>query len=141
MDKNVLEQYEDACRLVDETKQDLKQLRKARHEIRYDSVQGSNPEFPYEPRSFHIAGLAYSVYDDPDAVQRAERLLTERLREAKRLKVQVEAWINKTPPRIQRIVWMKYIKRMTWEQVSVNMGLSSKGGARMVLHRYLEKNA
>lgn len=140
MDRELLDQYEDACRLVDETKQDLQQLKKARREIRQDNVVGSNPEFPYEPRSFHIEGLAYTVYEDPAAVERTEKLLQERMATAARLKVQVEAWINTVPPRIQRIVRMRYIKRMTWYQVSANMGLGSKDGARKILIRYLENN-
>lgn len=140
MDKSILEQYESACRLVDETMNDLEKLRRAKHEVRQDSVKGSNPEFPYEPMSFHIEGLSYTVYADPDAVKRMEQLLQERLQKAHELQQEVEAWINAAPPRIQRIVRMRYIKRMTWEQVSANMGMTSADAARKILDRYLQNN-
>lgn len=139
MDKELLEQYEDACRLVEETKQDLRTLRRARHEIRQDSVKGSNPEFPYEPMSFHIEGLSFMAYNDPRAVERTEKLLQERLTSMNELKHRIEAWMNTLPPRISRIVRMRYIKKMTWEQVSANMGFQSKGGARMELERFFQK--
>lgn len=138
MEKNILDQYEDACRLADETQHDLQHLRSAKHEILHDSVKGSNPEFPYQPMSFHVAGISYTVYDNPEAIARAEELLAERLALVKQLQLQVEEWMNRQPPKIQRIVRLKYIRKMTWEQVAANMGMGSPDAPRKYLDRYLE---
>ena len=47
VDKEILEQYIDACALVDEAKKELDRLKRQRKRIEQDIVKGSSPEFPY----------------------------------------------------------------------------------------------
>ena len=140
MEKNILDQYEDACRLVEETQHDLRHLRSAKHEILHDSVKGSNPEFPYQPMSFHVSGISYAVYDNPEAIARAEELLAERLETARQLRLRVEEWMNQQPPKIQRIVRMRYIQKRTWDQVAANMGMGTPDAPRKYLDRFLSED-
>ena len=47
MDKQILEQYIDACVLVKETRAELEKLRRAKKRQEQDAVKGSAHEFPY----------------------------------------------------------------------------------------------
>ena len=57
MDKQILEQYIDACELVEEAKEELRRLKKQRKRIEQDIVKGSSPEFPYTAHNFHVQGM------------------------------------------------------------------------------------
>ena len=54
--KNILEQYMDACELVKETEKDIQQLKKKRKTIVQTNVKGSNPEWPYQEQHFKVQG-------------------------------------------------------------------------------------
>ena len=53
MDKKVLSDYIDACEFIKETEEEIKKLEKKRRIVQ-DKVKGSNPDFPYEQRSFNL---------------------------------------------------------------------------------------
>ena len=52
LDKQILEQYIDACELIKDTKEEIKKLRKRRTQIQQDSVKGSSHEFPYTLQTY-----------------------------------------------------------------------------------------
>ena len=69
MEKKVLEQYIDACELIKETEKDIRRLKKKRQTIVQTNVSGSNPEFPYNPQHFKIAGTAFTYEEDSRLVE------------------------------------------------------------------------
>ena len=79
MDKQILEQYIDACELIKDTKDDIRKLRKHRSQMQKDSVKGSAHEFPYTLQTYHLEGLGYAAVKDPDELERMEELLAERI--------------------------------------------------------------
>ena len=121
MDKQILEQYIDACELIKDTKEEIGKLRKRRRQIQKDSVKGSAQEFPYTLQTYHLEGLGYATVKDPDELDRMEELLAERIRNAERIKRQVETWLNTVAPRMQRIIRYKIFEELTWAQVAVRM--------------------
>lgn len=125
MDKQILEQYIDACELIKDTKEEIGKLRKRRRQIQKDSVKGSAQEFPYTLQTYHLEGLGYATVKDPDELDRMEELLAERIRNAERIKRQVEAWLNTVSPRMQRIIRYRIFEELTWAQVAVRMGRKS----------------
>lgn len=138
VDKNTLKEYIDACRLVEETEEDIKRLRKKKKTILTDHVKGSNPEFPYQPKSFKVAGVAYT-YTDEERLESEERILEERKAAAADCKVKVQKWMNTIPKRMQRIVRFKYIEGLSWEAVADRIGRgATKDSIRMELDRFLE---
>lgn len=137
MQKSLLAEYEDACRLVEETERDLQILRKRLEATASDIVKGSNPNYPYEARTFHIEGLDYTMYTKPEELRRLETILTERMEKAKQCRLEVEYWMNGVPPRIARIVRLKYFQRLGWTEVAMQVGCGSGDAARMELNRYL----
>ncbi len=83
MDKNILNDYIDACALVKETERDIRALKKKRKTIIQTNVSGSNPDFPYQPQHFKIEGTVFTCADD-SALRRDEGLLERRKAECKR---------------------------------------------------------
>ena len=59
LDKQILEQYIDACELIKDTKEEIRKLRKRRSQIEQDSVKGSSHEFltPYRPIIWRDLGM------------------------------------------------------------------------------------
>ena len=78
MDKNILDQYIDACALIRETEEDIRKLKRRQGTVQ-DSVKGSNPEFPYQAQSFHIEGTAEHI-SDQSALEAEEKILEGFLR-------------------------------------------------------------
>lgn len=89
MEKKVLEQYIDACELIKETEKDIRRLKKKRQTIVQTNVSGSNPDFPYNPQHFKIAGTAFT-YEEDARLRHEEKILEERREQAQRLKVEAD---------------------------------------------------
>lgn len=122
MDKQILKDYIDACAQVKETKDALQKLQKAKKRRELDAVKGSSHEFPYTAQTFHIEGIAYPLVQDPGEEDHLEEILRERLRNAERIKHDVEAWLNTIPMRMQRIIRYRIFEDLPWSQVAVRMG-------------------
>ncbi len=139
MDKKVLNQYIDACELIKETELELERLNGMSPTMAVDKVSGSMQEFPYVGTSFRIEGAV-----DAKAGESKKRMqmliLQERRDNAKKIKMQVEHWLNGVPVRIQRIIRYKYFENLSWEEVADKIGRNSTGdGVRMELDRYFRK--
>ena len=122
LDKRILEQYIDACELIKETEADIRRVKKQRKTIIQDSVKGSMHDFPYAAQNFRIQGMSYTAVRDPGALAAYERLLEERKARAQEIKVQVEAWLNTIPQRMQRIIRMSIFEKESWGTVAARMG-------------------
>ena len=121
MDKNILSQYMDACELVNETEQDIRELKKKKKTIIQTKVKGSMDIFPYIECSFPVEGMVFT-YIDEKQLEDNEKLLIERKANAEEIKKQVEEFINTVPVRMQRIIRFRYLKKMKWSDVAKKMG-------------------
>lgn len=140
MDKQILKDYVDACELVKETEEDIRKLKTKRGRTVQDSVRGSMQDFPYAPQSFHIEGTEYTYADDRQ-LQEEERLLKQRRANAEQIRLQAQQYINFAPVRIQRIIRMRIMKKMSWNEIAGKMGGNCTGDSvRMELQRFFEKN-
>lgn len=126
MDKNILNDYIDACALVQETERDIRALKKKRKTIIQTNVSGSNPDFPYQPQHFKIEGTTFTYADD-SALRWDEGLLERRKANAEKIKLNVEEWMLTIPARMQRIIRWKFLEEPTWEEVAVKMGRKATG--------------
>lgn len=137
MEKKVLKDYIDACAIIKETERDVRALQK-RKKIVQDKVKGSNPEFPYEAKSFNISGTVETV-EDASELERKEKALIERKRIAEELKMQVDEWMISIPFRMQRIITYRVFEGMEWEDVAKELGRRSTGeGIRKEYERFLK---
>ncbi len=121
MDKHILDQYIDACALIEEVEEDIRKLKKKKKTIVQTNVSGSNPDFPYNPQHFKIQGTTFTFREDSQ-LRMEEKLLDQRKADAEKIKIQVEEWMNTTPQRMQRIIRYKIFKGMNWQQVAKKMG-------------------
>lgn len=138
MNKNILNDYIDACKFIEETEKEIKRLRKNKKVV-IDKVKGSNPEFPYEPRSFGVAGTT-ETYANADALRYEEQLLETQKQEAEDLKVQVDEWMKTIPYRMQRIINYKIFKELSWEDTAKLMGRNATGeSVRQEFNRFMQK--
>lgn len=126
MDKNILNDYIDACALVQETERDIRALKKKRKTIIQTNVSGSNPDFPYQTQHFKIEGTTFTYADD-SALRWDEGLLERRKANAEKIKLNVEEWMLTIPARMQRIIRWKFLEELTWEEVAVKMGRKATG--------------
>lgn len=138
MDKNILADYIDCCELLKETEKDIRRLRKKKKTIIQTNVSGSNPEFPYNPQHFKIQGTTFTYREDSQ-LRMEEELLEKRKQDCEAMKLEVEAWLNTVPKRMQRIIRYKFFDRMSWEEVAVRMKCSA-GSIKMEFQRFMEKN-
>lgn len=138
MDKSILKDYIDACAQAKETKEQLLKLKKRKKHREQDVVKGSSHEFPYTAQNFHVEGLAYSLIQDPDEEERLEETLKERLRNAERIKKDVEAWMNTISMRMQRIIRYRIFEELAWSDVAIRMGRKATAdGVRMEYMRFM----
>lgn len=137
MDKKILEDYIDACEFIKDTEEEIKKLEK-RKKIVQDKVKGSNPEFPYEQRSFNLDGTIETVHD-AGRLHREKKILAEQMELAAELKLQVEEWMKEIPFRMQRIVRYKYFHKLSWEEVATLMHARSGESIRNEFKRFMAK--
>lgn len=138
MDKKILTDYIDACEFIKETEAEIKKLEKKKRIVQ-DKVRGSNPEFPYEERYFHLGGTVETLAE-AGRLARERQILEEQKAEAEELKLQVEEWMQEIPFRMQRIIRYKFFKELTWEEVATLMGRKyTADGVRMEFNNFMKK--
>lgn len=136
MDKKILEDYIDACAFIKETEDEIKKLEKRRRIVQ-DKVKGSNPDFPYEERSFSLHGTTETLAE-AGRLARERQILEDQKAEAEELKLQVEEWMQEIPFRMQRIIRYKFFNRLSWEEVATLMGKKcTADGVRMEFQRFM----
>lgn len=139
MDKKVLSDYIDACKFIEETEAEIKKLEKRRRVVQ-DKVRGSNPEFPYEERSFSLHGTTETLAE-AGRLARERQILETQKAEAEELKLQVEEWMQEIPFRMQRIIRYKFFNELTWEEVATLMGRKcSSASVKMEFQRFMGKS-
>lgn len=138
MDKNILDQYMDACALIKETEADIQELKKRKRVVQ-DSVKGSNPEFPYQSQSFHIEGTTERT-GDWSLLAAEQRILADRKANAAKIKTEVEAWMNTIPQRMQRIIRFRFFQNLSWEETAELIGKGKSGeSTRKELENFMKK--
>lgn len=139
MDKNILADYIDCCELLKETEKDIRRLRKKKKTIVQTTVSGSNPEFPYNPQHFKIQGTTFTYREDSQ-LRMEEQLLEKRKQDCEAMKLEVEAWLNTVPKRMQRIIRYKIFEGMSWEETAVRIGRKCTAeGIRKEYNRFIEE--
>ena len=139
MDKHILDQYIDACALIEETEKDIRVLKKKKKTIVQTNVSGSNPDFPYNPQHFKIQGTTFTFREDSQ-LRMEEKLLDQRKADAEKIKIQTEEWMNTIPQRMQKIIRYKVFENLTWQQVAKKMGRkATEASVKMEFKRFFKE--
>ena len=140
MDKRVLLEYTAACTLVDKTRKEIEKLKKKCAAVHQVNVVGSNPEFPYQKKNFHIEGRKIDLQDETK-LEKEQQLLEERLKKTEDIVLEVQQFINDLTPRMALIVSGYYFEGKSWSEVADELGRGATADSvRMEFERFFEKN-
>lgn len=99
-----------------------------------DKVQSSQREFPYTQYELKIQGVEDSLY-----IKKLREKLFYRIEKCKKLKVDIENFINNIEDSRTRLVFqLRYVEGRSWVYISRQLGSSNESYARMIHNRYLE---
>ena len=129
MTEKDLKQYRSICKEIQEINIRLN------NQTEYDSVRGSDSEFPYTSHTISVSGVTPTKSN--------ERLL-QRLRKLQRQKEDIECFVDGIEDSIiRRIFEYRHLEgsyRLSWQQVAIKIGGGNTAdGVRMVHDRYLRK--
>lgn len=137
--KEMLEEYIDACELINETMFDIQKLNERKKTAVIGKVKGSEAHFPYIEREFNVESIECSNKEDIEKLHQKRNVLQQRIKKAEEIKTEVEERMNEFPPRIQRIIRYKFFEKYTWEQTAKIIGRNCTGDSlRMELKNYLK---
>ena len=137
MEKSVLSDYIDACEFLKETEKEIKKL-EGKRRIVQDKVKGSNPEWPYEERSFALGGVV-ETDEDSDRLRHERRLREIQREAAEELKLRVEECMINIPFRMQRIIKYKFFNRLSWDEVAVLLKAKSGESIRKEFENFMKQ--
>lgn len=139
MNKQLLNDYIDACELIKETELELERLQGRRSTVVMDKVSGSMSEFPYSQTSFKVEG-AIDIGHNENAIKTQELILKDRIEKAGKIKLKVERWMNTIPVRMQRIIQYKFFDGDSWEEVAERLGRKcTEGSVKMEFQRFMSE--
>lgn len=103
-----------------------------------DTVAGSNPVWPYQPRSFRVEGIAIPEYER--RVERLKKKLRRRLEELLEKREELEEFIDKIDDSELRMIFtLRYINGLSWQQIAARMGVEGDGSTQRKKHdRFLK---
>lgn len=118
------------------------QIDKLEHEMETvvvsDTVIGSNPEFPYQKRTFKIEGVGIGYYEKQ--LKRLRNKLRRRMEELMETRGELEEYIATIPDSlIRQILTLRYINGLSWQQVAAHIGGGNTADSvRMMHNRFLK---
>jgi len=103
-----------------------------------DVVEGSNPVWPYQKRTFHIEGVAVPEYEKK--VKRLRKKLQRRLDELMEKREELEEYIATIEDSELRLIFtLRYINGLSWRQIAAHMGVLGDGSTERKKHdRFLK---
>lgn len=119
MDKKTLESYGRIKLEIEALEKRIKTLQKEQPQAEHVSVRGSNPDFPYQPMSFHFNG--YNIRADEDRHRKVEQVIKKL--QAKKDKLQdledeIESFIDSIDDITLRLIFRyRYLQGMTQEEI------------------------
>lgn len=142
MEQNILEQYTELIKELQEIKKDTAKLEKRKRYLE----KGNAKEFVKGGyggiQRFKVDAYAKADIEETEyLINKNIRILKEREKKVHETAVHIEEFINTIEDsRIRRIITFKYIKGMTWNQTAKAMGGShTADSCRMDLKRFLKK--
>lgn len=119
MNKKTLEDYKKLDQDIRALSNRIGNLRNLSANYEYGSAKGSNPEFPYQPMTFHVSG--YNIQDDEKKrirIKSLEMKLEEQKKEAEEKRIAVEEFIAGIEDTTLRLIFTYlFLNGMNQEEV------------------------
>lgn len=137
--KNMLEalkEYIHAVAMEKESIEEIARIERKSKTIENDSVKGSMSCFPWTAKNFHIEGIAYDAEDDKK-LEEQKAILRERALISGEIRLKVDRYMNRIPPKMQRIIKYKLFEGNTWEDAATRMGSKSGESLRKDFKKFI----
>lgn len=97
-----------------------------------DKVQSSQREFPYTQYELKIQGVEDSLY-----IKKLREKLFYRIEKCKKLKVDIENFINNIEDSRTRLVFqLRYVEGWSWQRISLKLGSTHESYSRKIHDRF-----
>ncbi|MDK7722505.1 hypothetical protein QP555_05710 [Peptoniphilus lacrimalis] len=97
-----------------------------------DKVQSSQREFPYTQYELKIQGVEDSLY-----IKKLREKLFYRIEKCKKLKVDIENFINNIEDSRTRLVFqLRYVEGWSWQRISLKLGSTHESYSRKIHERF-----
>jgi len=133
----MLKQYADLKEEIHSLEKRIEKLEIQAGNIEHDSVTGSDTEFPYTKRPFHIEGVGYHRLQ---RLARLRCLLLERKEMCEEMNIRIETFISTIPDSLTRVVFQyRYIDGHSWFKIARLIGRHDESYPRKIIHdKYLD---
>lgn len=142
MEQNVIAQYTNLMKEIEEIKQNIKQLENRKNLLEKGTVNdyvkgGYGGKQRYKIDSYAKADIEETEY----LINKNIRILRQREKEVHETIVRIEEYISKVnDSRMRRMITFKYVKGMTWNQTAMAMGNNhTADSCRMDMKRFFRK--
>lgn len=112
-------------------------------EVQHDFVKGSNSEFPYEPKSFHVSGYNIMTYSkkqitmDKIKADRLQVMLKKKQDECQEELLRIQGYINGIPDSTDRIIFtMAFINGVILEDIGKKLHMDRSNVGKRI-NKYL----
>lgn len=111
----------------------------ARYE--YGAVRGSNPDFPYQPMSFHVSG--YNIREEERKCAKIQDLKLQLERESRKeeeKRLEIEEFINAITDRTDNLIFTYYyLDKMSQEEIARQLCIDRSRVSRRISKYLPEK--
>lgn len=144
LDKKRLEDYRLLEQQIQALEQQIKELENRAAQYEHATVKGSNPEFPYQPVTFHSQG--YNIRYDERRRERVRKLKDKLMRQkadAEYRRIEVQEWIAEIPDTTVRLIFTyKYVDGLTHRQIGRRLHMEqSNVGKKINAYLKMEPNS
>lgn len=142
MEQNIIVQYINLKKEIEEIKQDIEKLRERKEQLEQNTVKDSVKGGYGGTQRFHLDSYAKADIEETEyLINKNIRILKEREKAVHETIVKIEEFINTVDDsRMRRMITFKYIKGMTWNQTALAMGSNyTADSCRMDVKRFFRK--
>lgn len=141
MDRKTLEEYPLMEQRIQTKKERIRKLKNMAAQAEHGVVRGSNPDFPYQPMSFHTSG--YNIQDDEKKryqIYNLTQSLDKDVRATEERRLEVEEFIEGIADMTDQLIFTYiYLDRLTQEQAAKKLHMDRSRISRRI-SKYFPQN-
>ncbi len=141
MDRKTLEEYPLMEQRIQTKRERIRKLKGMVTQVEQDIVRGSNPDFPYQPVSFHVSGnniqndekRCYQIYSLTESMEKDVKATEKR-------RLEVEVFIEGIADMTDQLIFTYiYLDRLTQEQAAKKLHMDRSRISRRI-SKYFPQN-
>ena len=141
LDRKTLEEYPLMEQRIQTKWERIRKLKGMVTQVEQDIVRGSNPDFPYQPVSFHVSGnniqndekRCYQIYSLTESMEKDVKATEKR-------RLEVEVFIEGIADMTDQLIFTYiYLDRLTQEQTAKKLHIDQSQVSRRIA-QYFQKN-